>query len=198
MSRSPSALQPLRNALRQAWQQRSPREQQLLGLAGVVVLLATLWTLALAPAWRTWQEAPGQQARLDAQTRHMRALQAQVQNLKKPSALTRAEAVRWLESNVDTLGTGAKISWQGEHASLRVEAAAADALARWLSQARERAQALPLQAQLQQTQPPAVSGKGPAPVGSAAPATAVDDKTASVPSSVYWRGTLLLRLPPSP
>lgn len=199
MNLSPSALRPLRDALRQAWLQRSPREQQLLRLACVVLLLTVLWTLALAPAWRIWQVAPAQQARLDAQTQHMRALQAQAQNLKKPTAVSRAEAVRWLESSVDTLGAGAKISWQGDQANLRVEAAPADQLARWLSQARERAQALPLQAQMQQTQPSAVPVKGlppgpAAPTGPAASANVSGDKA----SSVYWRGTLVLRLPANP
>lgn len=179
MNISPSALRPLRDALRQAWLQRSPREQQLLRLASVLLLLTVLWTLALAPAWRIWQVAPAQQARLDAQTQHMRALQAQAQNLKKPTGISRAEAVRWLESSIGTLGTGAKISWQGDQANLRVEAAPADQLAHWLSQARERAQALPLQAQLQQTQPSATASGDPA-------------------SAVFWRGTLLLRLPSSP
>ena len=193
MSAATSSLAALRSALHQAWSQRSPREQQLLSLAAAVVLLAALWSLALAPAWRTWQEAPERQTRLDAQTQHMRQLQAQAKGLQKASPITRAEALQWLESSVKDLGPGAKIQAQGERATLRVEAAPAAPMARWLSQARERAQALPLQAQLQQTQPAA---KGPASPASpsATAAVAPSDKAADV----HWRGTVVLRLPGTP
>ena len=192
-ARRHALAQALRLALSQAWSQRSPREQQLLRLAALLILLAAVWTQALAPAWRTWQEAPERQARLDAQTRHMQLLQAQAKSLQKSSPLPRAEAMKWLESSIQDLGPGAKIQWQGERATLSVEAAPAAPMARWLSQARERAQALPLQAQLQQTQPAA---KGPAsPAGpSATAAVAPSDKAAEV----HWRGTVVLRLPGTP
>ena len=61
-------MTPLRQSLQAAWAGRSPRERLLLG-AGVWVLgLAALWMLALAPALRTWQEAPARQAQLDTQS----------------------------------------------------------------------------------------------------------------------------------
>lgn len=175
----------LRSALSQAWAQRSPREQLLLGLGALVLALATLWSMALAPAWRTWQEAPARQASLDAQSQQMLQLQAQAKTLQKPSPITRAEALAWLENNLAELGPEARISLQGERASLSLNAAPAEALARWLSQARERAQALPVQAQLQQ-------GTAAKDAKALTPAKASTDSNAE---AVLWRGTLVLRLP---
>jgi general secretion pathway protein M len=169
----------LRAALDQAWAQRNPREQLLLGLGALVLALASVWSLAVAPAWRTWQEAPARQARLDAQSQHMQQLQAQAKSLQKPSPISRAEALTWLENKLAELGPEARISLQGEHASLSLNAAPAEALARWLSQAREHAQALPVQAQLQHSTTPATPPADPPHSG----------------SSVLWRGTMLLRLP---
>jgi len=163
----------VRNGWQAAWARRSPREQQWLGIGFWVVALAALWVLALAPALRTWQEAPARQALLDTQSQRMRQLQAQAQGLQKPVVISRNDAVQWLEKNLTELGPNARISLQGETATLSLQAAPAAALARWLSQAREHAQALPTQAQLQQANP-ANQNNSP-------------DAT--------WRGSLVLRLP---
>jgi general secretion pathway protein M len=163
---------PVRKGWQAAWARRNPREQLLLGLGAWVMGLAVLWTLALAPALQTWQEAPARQALLDAQSQRMRELQMQAQSLQKPAAISRTDATLWLEKNLAELGPNARISLQGESASLSLQAAPAAALALWLSQARENAQALPTQAQLQQ-----VSAPGP------------DHNEAT------WRGSLVLRLP---
>lgn len=175
---NPRTLWPqLRSAWQGAWAQRSPREQQLLRLGAWVLALAALWSLALAPALRTWQEAPARQAALDAQSQSMRQLQAQARQLQQPQTLSRTEAVQWLEQHLDTLGPNAQISLQGERATLRLQAAPAEALARWLRLARENAQALPVQANLQQ-----------APVDNTPPNTPPK-------GDAHWRGTLVLRLP---
>lgn len=167
-----SLVTPVRKGWQAAWARRNPREQLLLGLGAWVMGLAVLWTLALAPALQTWQEAPARQALLDAQSQRMRELQMQAQSLQKPAAISRTDATQWLEKNLAELGPNARISLQGESASLSLQAAPAAALALWLSQARENAQALPTQAQLQQ-----VSAPGP------------DHNKAT------WRGSLVLRLP---
>jgi general secretion pathway protein M len=183
----PAPGHALRTALGQAWGQRSPRERQLLGLGALVLALATLWSVALAPVWRIWQEAPARQARLDAQSQQMQQLRAQAQSLRKPSPITRAEAQAWLENNLTELGPEARISVQGERVTLSLVAAPAEAMALWLSQARERVQVLPVQAELQQSPTPTSPPKRtitPPESGSAPPTAAV-----------LWRGTLVMRLP---
>jgi general secretion pathway protein M len=162
----------VRSGWQAAWARRSPREQQLLGIGFWVLALAALWMLALAPALRTWQEAPARQALLDTQSQRMRQLQAQAQSLQKPAAPSRTDAALWLEKNLAELGPNARISIQGDSATLSLQAAPAAALARWLSQARDNAQALPTQAQLQHASTPDPNSL---------------DAT--------WRGSLVLRLP---
>jgi general secretion pathway protein M len=166
----------LRQSWQTAWARRSPREQQLLSVGGWVLGLAALWALALAPALRTWQEAPARQAQLDAQTQRIQQLQAQAQGLQKPRAISRTDAALWLEKNLTELGPNARISIQGDSATLNLQAAPAATLARWLSQARDNAQALPTQAQLQQ-----VSPAGPSQQDNG--------------HETAWRGSMVLRLP---
>lgn len=165
-----SPWQQVRKNWRQAWTQRSPREQTLLRLGVVLCLLVALWLWAVAPAWRTWQEAPARQVWLDSQTQRMRQLQAQAQSLQKPSAVSRTEAIQWLEKNLSALGPHAKINLQGDNATLRIESAPASNLAQWLSQARDHAQTLPLQGQMQQ-------------------------RSHESKVEVLWQGTLVLKLP---
>lgn len=180
----------LRTAFHQAWQQRSAREQQLMRIAAWLLLAAALWSGALAPALRTWHEAPARQASMDATSQQMQQLQAQAQALKKPSAVTRAEAIRWLEENIPTqLGAQTRWQLQGERLSVQLADTSPERLASWLGQARERAQALPVQAQLQRL--PAEVAKPQAP-NSASNGT---DKPELASHPVLWQGSLLLSLP---
>lgn len=166
----PAVQKKVSEAWSQAWRSRSPREQALLRAGALVLALAFLWQWALAPALSTWQQAPTRQAALDSQTQRMLQWQSQVQGLQKPSAVSRTDAVQWLEKNLSDLGPNAKLSLSGDNATLRVEAAPALAMAHWLSQARDNAQTLPQQAQMQQITSPS-------------------------PSEVLWQGSLVLRLP---
>lgn len=165
-----AAQKSLVQAWRQAWAARSPREQTLLRAVALLLALVVLWQWAWVPAWRTWQQAPARQAAIDSQTQRMLQWQAQAKALQKPSAVSRAEAIQWLEKNLAELGPNAKISLSGDNVTLRVEAAPALAMARWLSQARDNAQTLPQQAQMQQVTSPS-------------------------PNQVIWQGTLIMRLP---
>jgi general secretion pathway protein M len=162
-------------AWRQAWDARSPREKTLLRAAAFLLAVVVVWQWAWAPAWRTWQEATTRQAALDSQTQRMLQWQAQAKGLQKPSTISRAEATQWLEKNLADLGPNAKLSLTGDDVTLRVEAAPALAMARWLSQAREHAQTLPHQAQMQQAQ--------------------TQQANSAAPNEVLWQGTLVLRLP---
>lgn len=156
-------------AFQQVWRQRSLRERKLLSLAGWFLISIALWQWALVPAWQTWHEAPIKQAQLDAQTQAMLQLQAQARALQTLPPITRSESVQWLEKHLTELGPNAKISVQAEQVTLSVAEVPATTLASWLGQARERALALPTQAQMQLT-----------------PST---DKPGML------RGTLILRLP---
>lgn len=159
-------------ALQQLWLQRNARERGLLTLAAWVLGLALLWSVALAPALQTWQQAPQKQAALDAQTQRMLQLQAQAQRLQAPATVSRSAALKQLEASAqEWLGPKARVSLQGEQALVTLQAASPEGLARWLALARNKAQAMPLQAQLKR-KPPTSPGE-----------------------AVSWSGTLLLSLP---
>jgi general secretion pathway protein M len=163
-------------------------------IAAWVLIIFGLWSWAIAPALRTWHEAPTRQAALDATSGQMQQLQAQAQAFKKPQAVTRAEALRWLEDNIPTqLGAETRWQLQGERLSVQLSGTSPEQLASWLKQARERAQALPVQAQLQQA---SAESSGPA---SGPTSLTKMPSPASKPEangqSVRWNGSLLLSLP---
>jgi len=150
MSALKQKLQPMMTALLSVWHRRTHREQQLLSAGAAIFVSVLLWNTAIAPALRTWREAPARQAALDLQTSQMQKLREQVQALKKPSVISRTKAIQWLEANIpESLGKDAKWRLQGEQLSVSLSSTSAEQLAAWLGQARERAQALPVKAQLQ-------------------------------------------------
>jgi general secretion pathway protein M len=185
-----SSLTALRAALNQAWQQRTPRERQLMQVAAWVLMTFGLWSWAIAPALRTWHEAPTRQAALDATSAQMQQLQAQAQAFKKPQAVTRAEALRWLEDNIPTqLGAQTRWQLQGDRLSVQLSGTSPEQLAAWLAQARERAQALPVQAQLN-SRPAEKSGPTAPP-----PVAGTPNPSEVAGNAIRWSGSLLLSLP---
>lgn len=166
-----------------AWRQRAPRERQLLTLGAAVVLLTGVWISMVAPALQLWREAPSHQVALETQTRQMLSLQAQAHQLQAPQRIERTEALKLLSRSAqELLGPGVQLNAQGEALRVTLQAASASGLAQWLTQAREKAQALPRLAQLQKQVPPAEA----VPRGG---------KTPDAPPDIQWSGTLVLHLP---
>lgn len=67
------------------WAALSGREQGLLATAGVVVFAAVLWSAAIAPAWKTWRQAPDRLAAARAQWDQVQAHAAQAKQLRGAS-----------------------------------------------------------------------------------------------------------------
>lgn len=180
-------------ALAQRWQALSPREQRLLSFGAVLLAMALLWWLALAPALRTVREAPAQQAALDAQWQELKDLQAQAQSLQQQPRMTQAEALRALQnSTTQLLGNSAQIQTLGERSTVTLKAVPAPALASWLAQVRTQARAVPVQAQLLRSAAAAdkvtagPEGKATNPPSANAPST---------PNAIMWSGSVVLSLP---
>jgi general secretion pathway protein M len=132
-----------------AWAGLAPREKMLAAAAGVFVLIALLWWLAVAPALATLGASDAQHQSLDAQLARMRNLQQQAQALQGQPKQNPDESLRLLEAAVrQRLGTSARMVVAGERVTLTLTAAPADALAIWLSQARVNARAVPTEARL--------------------------------------------------
>lgn len=139
-------------ALRARWSALATRERLLAGLAFWAVVLALLWTVGVAPAWKTLQRAPGQHQTLDGQLGRMQALAAQAQGIQQersPSVPDRETATRLLQESVRGLGAGAQLSITGPQAVVRLEGVAPQVLARNLDQWRRVARVMPTGADLQ-------------------------------------------------
>ena len=140
----------LRAQLRGQWQQLPAREKKIAVYAAVVVTLALLWWVAIAPALSTLRSADAQHAALDAQLQQMLSLRTQAQALQAQPRQSRDDALRLLEaSDQQGLGPGARMATTGERVSVTVSGAAPDVLAQWLNQARVNARAVPAEARLQ-------------------------------------------------
>lgn len=175
---------------RQRWQALSAREQLWLRGGAVVLLLAVLWWVALAPALRVLREAPAQQALLDAQWQELQDLQAQARRLQQSPRMTQAEALMALKNaTTEHLGANTQLQTVGDRCTVTLRDVSAPALARWLAQVRTQARAVPVQAQLQRS----AANTAPAPP---------ENKTGKAPgiqapSEAGWSGTVVLSLPVS-
>jgi len=169
--------------LQARWAALAPRERQLVGGAAVLVVLALLWWVALAPALRTLSIARSEHARLDAQLQQMSTLAAQAKALQNAPKANRDDAVRALESSVrQQLGPNAQLggaSGSTEGVTIMLRGVPADVLAPWLTQVRGNARALPREAHLAHAQ------QAPAPAGAGADGAA----------KLRWDGTLVMSLP---
>jgi general secretion pathway protein M len=179
------------NSLAQRWASLAAREKMMVISAGLVVGLALLWWVALAPALQTLRAANAQHAQADAQLQSMRLLAAEATALRGQRVLGYEESLRNLENSVkQTFGAGATLSVSDARASLTLKGVSADALAQWLSQARINARVVPSEARLQRSN----LGAGAA-ASTASSATATATAASASPAPVLWDGVLVLALP---
>jgi general secretion pathway protein M len=130
------------------WRKVSPREQRLVLLVGMLISLALLWWLALAPALAVLKAAPAQHRALDAQLQHMQRLQAQAKALQGQPVLSTDAARQALDAALAALGSGAQMNVQVDRATVTLKAVGASALAQWLATVRQNAHTTPVEAHL--------------------------------------------------
>ena len=141
-------------ALRTRWAAFAPRERRLLTLAAVVLGGFLLWSVALAPAWRTLQTAPAQLDALDAQAQQMQALATEAGMLRAAPPVPLDQAQAALTAATERLASPAsKLSLQGERALLSLRGVSSAQLSAWLAEARAGARARVVEASLTQTGP---------------------------------------------
>jgi general secretion pathway protein M len=135
--------------LRAWWGALAGRERGLLGLMLVVLLAALVWFAGVAPALRIVRSAPAQIAQLDSQWVAMQGLAAQARGLQSRAAISREDAVRELEASVrQRLGASGQLSTTADRVTVVLQGAAPQAMAPWLSQARQQARVVATQANL--------------------------------------------------
>jgi general secretion pathway protein M len=170
-----SDLTQIRTQALARWQALSPREQRGVYVLGALLAMLLFWSIAIAPALNTLYHSGNHRAQIDQQQAHMLALQSQAQALQARTPLSRDEALRTLQGL--TPSPQIQLNVQGERISVQLKAVPAPILANWLTQARNQAQALPVEAHLT---------RGNAPATNNAPAAN---------SAVVWDGSLVLSLP---
>jgi general secretion pathway protein M len=158
------------HTLKARWAALGLREQRGLTLAATVLMAALVWSLALAPAWRTLQGADAQNAQLGASAERLQALQARARMLQARPALAPAEVLKTLQGATLALGQAASLQVVGEVATVTLRQVGAATLAPWLA-------------------PQAGSSPKPA---------EVHLRRAAGSAEPLWSGTLVFRLPPAP
>ena len=141
---------PDRMTLRQQgsafWQGRAPRERQALAAVFACVLLALVWLVLVQPAWRTLRETPERLDQLDRQLQQIQATAADVRTLRAVPPVSAMQANAALKAATDRLGERARMSVQGDRATVSFTAITPDALRAWLNEVRSAARARPVEA----------------------------------------------------
>ena len=145
------------------------KDRQRLKYLALGLFLSLLWFWNMAPALKTYREAPLQLAQLELQSQNLKSLQTQALALQKAPRMNAQNASAVLQQTAtEILGSSAKLTLESGRATVNLTPTSADALAQFLASARIKAYALPVEAKLQKT------------------------KTAD---QELWRGTLILSLP---
>jgi len=151
------------------WQARLPRERALLQAAALLVTAALVWSVALAPAWRTVRAFDALHTAQEAQLQTMRSQQAQARTLQALPPVSATASTQALQASVhQAFGNQAELHIGAGTLTLTVHNVRPEALAQWLARARTEARAAPVQAHLVRS-----PGSGP----------------------VLWSGTLQLPAP---
>lgn len=140
---------PTPNPLLQRWQQLGERDRRALGWGAMLLGLALLWWLALAPAIATWREAP---ARIAAERATLQRLKDMAQEAQTLQAQARAPgdtpALDRLRQVSATLGDRAQLTAQGDTVLVTLAAVSAPEWTTWLADVRLNAQLKPSQVRL--------------------------------------------------
>lgn len=135
-------------AVQRRWEAMSARERQFVGAAAAIILLALLWFVALAPAWRTLRQAPAQIEAAETQLQAMQRHAAEARELRGAAPMAQEQAQAALRAATTRLGDKARLLLQGDRAVLTVNGVGPSALRDWMAEARTGARARPLEASL--------------------------------------------------
>jgi general secretion pathway protein M len=136
------------DAARASWGSLAARERRGITLAVAALALLLLWFAALRPALLTLREAPLQLAALESQLQTMQALATEARELRATPRLSVEQAGAALKAATEPLGEKARLTLQGDRATVVFFAISPSALRDWLQLVRSSARARPLEATL--------------------------------------------------
>jgi general secretion pathway protein M len=145
----PPALASLREEAGKWWRGRTARERRAVLLVLLVLGALLIWSLFILPAWRSASAAPAQLDQLDSQLQQMQRVAAESRALRAIAPVSLAQASASLKAASDRLGDKARLTVQGERATLTLSGISPEALRAWLNEARSGARARPVEATLQ-------------------------------------------------
>jgi general secretion pathway protein M len=143
-----SAITDTRDQLQARYAKLDARERQMVLVIGGLLAFLLVWLILVRPAWKTLDEAPALREQADAQLLQMQAISTEAKQLRALPPVPQSVAEQVLKSATDDLGGKAKISVQGERATLSVTGINGEDLRKWLLQARGGARARPVEATL--------------------------------------------------
>jgi general secretion pathway protein M len=144
----PPQLAGLRTQAQTFWHARAPRERLILGTAMLAIGVAIVWLIAVQPALRSVREAPAQLDQLDMQLQQMQRLALESKTLRDPVQIPPGQAASALKAATERLGDAARLTIQGDRATLTVTGVPGTALRAWLGEARSAAHARAIDVQL--------------------------------------------------
>ena len=143
-----SAITDTRAQLQARYAKLDARERQMVVVIGGLLAFLLVWLILIRPAWKTLDEAPALREQADAQLLQMQAISTEAKLLRALPPVSESVAEQVLKSATDDLGGKAKISVQGERATLSVTGINGEDLRTWLLKARGGARARPVEASL--------------------------------------------------
>lgn len=144
---SGAAARPsLRQQASAFWRGRVPRERLALAAVFVGVVLALVWLALVQPAWRTLREAPARLDQLDRQIQQIQSTAGDVRALRAIAPVSAMQSAAAFKAATDRLGERARLSVQGDRATVTFTGIGADALRAWLNEVRSGARARPVEA----------------------------------------------------
>ena len=145
---TPSPMPGLQQQARAFWRGRALRERQALAIGLVALVAVLVWILLVQPAWRTVSQAPAQLDRIDQQLQQLQAMADEVKTLRGVAPVSSTQAAAALRAATARLGEQARLSLQGDRASVTFTSIDAEDLRDWLSEVRSAARARPVEASL--------------------------------------------------
>lgn len=145
----PPALVAARQQAGERWRALAPRERLAVTLAAVLVGAWVVWAIAIQPAWRTIRDTPKQLDALDVQLQAMQRLAAETRELRTVSPVGATQQQDALLAATARLGPEkARITLQGDRATLTLTGVTGEEVRTWLGEARSGARVRPIETQL--------------------------------------------------
>jgi len=138
----------LRQQAQAFWRSRAARERQALAIGLVALIAVLIWILLVLPAWRTVSQATAELDRIDRQLQQLQAMADEVKTLRGVAPVSSTHAASALRAATARLGEQARLSMQGDRASVTFTSVDAEDLRDWLGEVRSAARARPVEASL--------------------------------------------------